>query len=482
MQLKLTQIKTDGGTQPRAGLDQFVIDDYAQAMAGGATFPPVVVFYDGANYWLADGFHRAKATGQAGLEMVEAEVRQGTRRDAVLFSVGANATHGLRRTNADKRRAVETLLTDGEWSRWSDNEIARKCAVSQHYVSNLRPLFTQNVLSERTYTTKHGTVATMNTASIGKSPSPSTPPPAPLVVNPAPVEAARFLLRDTNVAEQPEQLRQLAAVAPELQVRVVEKLTGGAGVGSVSTAKKLVLIEEARQQRSENQSLVVSPHWVITESQEVVPCAALITDPPYGVLDGVNWEPTDLEAFTREWASSWNACQADSILIFWSQRYLWEGRRWFDESLIGYQFQQLLIWHYPNGVKPKGSDGFKETYDPIFFYRKVGTGREIQIPTADWNQGLNRFDCHVAAVPQGNYKGDNFKQHTSQKPLSALRWLVAATTKPGELVADPFCGSGTTGIAASQLGRQFLGVVNRPEDLALSLERLSLYGDIHEVE
>jgi site-specific DNA-methyltransferase (adenine-specific) len=83
----------------------------------------------------------------------------------------------------------------------------------------------------------------------------------------------------------------------------------------------------------------------------------------------------------------------------------------------------------------------------------------------------------VAAVPQSNYTGENFKQHTSQKSISALRWLVATTTKPGELVVDPFCGSGTTGIAACQLGRKFLGIVNRPEDLTLSRERLSLHGN-----
>jgi hypothetical protein len=199
------------------------------------------------------------------------------------------------------------------------------------------------------------------------------------------VEAARALLRDTHIAEQPEQLRQLSAIAPELQVRVAEKLTGEGGV-SVATAKKLVLIEEARQQLSKNQPLDATTPWNITEEQAVVPCAALITDPPYGVLDGISWEPGDLETFSRAWATRWNDCEADSILIFWSQRYLWEGWGWFDESLTNYKFKQLLIWHYPNGVKPKGPDGFKETYDPIFFYRKLGTGREIQIPTTDWNQ------------------------------------------------------------------------------------------------
>src|SRR5215207_11626412 len=101
--LALKTIRTDGGTQPRAALNQDRVGEYADDMARGDEFPPVTVFYDGADYWLADGFHRyhARATRHPD---IEAEVRQGTRRDAILFSVGANASHGMRRTNEDKRR------------------------------------------------------------------------------------------------------------------------------------------------------------------------------------------------------------------------------------------------------------------------------------------------------------------------------------------------------------------------------------------
>lgn len=60
-----------------------------------------------------------------------------------------------------------TLLNDGEWSKWSDGEIAKRCAVSREYVNRLRPTVTcDQVTSERTYTTKHGTTATMKTAGI----------------------------------------------------------------------------------------------------------------------------------------------------------------------------------------------------------------------------------------------------------------------------------------------------------------------------
>ena len=98
-------------------------------------------------------------------------MRQGTRRDAILFSVGANASHGLRRTNQDKRRAVETLLRDEEWGAWSNSEIARRCGVHHSTVADLRPSLSVSASEPRTYTTKHGTIATMNTAAIGKRPA-----------------------------------------------------------------------------------------------------------------------------------------------------------------------------------------------------------------------------------------------------------------------------------------------------------------------
>ena len=134
----LDDIRTDGGTQPREYLNELVLSEYAESMAEGAEFPPVVVFFDGDYYWLADGFHRFFAAKKCGVRDLVAEVRQGARRAARLYAVGANAAHGLRRTNADKRRAALTLLQDEEWQRWSNREIARQCGVTHTFVAKLR--------------------------------------------------------------------------------------------------------------------------------------------------------------------------------------------------------------------------------------------------------------------------------------------------------------------------------------------------------
>lgn len=172
--VKLADIRIDGGTQPRAAIDEQIVREYAEFMAAGVALPAIDLFYDGVTYWLADGFHRFHAARSCERERIEAIVRDGTRRDAVLFSVAANQEHGLRRTNADKRKAVLTLLNDEEWSTWGDREIGRRCGVHHVTVGKLRResslvKFTSEN-SPRTYTTKHGTEATMKTAHIGKRP------------------------------------------------------------------------------------------------------------------------------------------------------------------------------------------------------------------------------------------------------------------------------------------------------------------------
>ena len=174
--LPLAKIRTDGGTQARQGLDMATVGEYAVEMQNGAKFPALTIFYDGEAYWLADGFHRLAAAKIAGLAGIACDVRQGRQREAMLFACGANATHGLKRRDDDKRRAVMALLNDSEWRQWSDREIARRCAVSAPFVGSLRAkaVPTVNVYSSddgageaRTYE-RNGKTQTMNTNGIGK--------------------------------------------------------------------------------------------------------------------------------------------------------------------------------------------------------------------------------------------------------------------------------------------------------------------------
>lgn len=224
MRLEINKIRLDGGTQPRAELRYDVIDDYAEEMRQGVIFPAVTVFFDGSDYWLADGFHRVHAARRAGQGAIDADVRQGTRRDAVLYSVGVNAEHGLRRTNDDKRRAVMTLLQDEEWRQWSDYKIAEACHVSRSLVQSMRSSLALKT-SEKTYITKHGTTATMDTSNIGKS--------QPLEDDATITRAQRLV--DGAATRRAKALASMLATMPPEVVEVVERY----GVDDLWTVQEL---------------------------------------------------------------------------------------------------------------------------------------------------------------------------------------------------------------------------------------------------
>ena len=177
-EFNIAMIRVDGGTQLRAEANEETIEQYRVALVEwDATFPPVVVFFDGAAYWLADGFQRYEAFKRAGRTTIPTEIRRGSRRDALLYSAGANATHGLPRTNADKRRAVEALLSDAEWSQWADREIARRCNVSAPFVATVRGQVGAALLDVKTDVTVNGLQLAAPQPSAEARPEPEKPRP-----------------------------------------------------------------------------------------------------------------------------------------------------------------------------------------------------------------------------------------------------------------------------------------------------------------
>lgn len=189
--IPLAKIRTDGGTQPRVKLDHKTVDEYADAITEGAKMPPVICYFDGSDYWLADGYHRLRACEEIVAVDINAEVHNGTQRDAVLHSVGANAEHGLRRTNDDKHRAGMTMLDDPEWKLWPQSKIARQCGVSREYVSRVYSSATPSCARSQDavrLVERGDRVYEQNTANIGKKtlrpqnePVPET---APLAIEP----------------------------------------------------------------------------------------------------------------------------------------------------------------------------------------------------------------------------------------------------------------------------------------------------------
>jgi uncharacterized ParB-like nuclease family protein len=141
-ELPLESINLYGGTQARVKTTDDAVESYAEEMAQGAVFPPIVVYYDGATYWLADGFHRYLAAKRIQRPSVLAEVHAGGRTDALRHALGANATNGVYRNNADKRNAVEIALE--EWPDRANPVISDICKVSIEFVRRCRAALEQS--------------------------------------------------------------------------------------------------------------------------------------------------------------------------------------------------------------------------------------------------------------------------------------------------------------------------------------------------
>lgn len=138
MNLKLSDIIIDADLQAREKISDEAVSEYYDVLREGGKLPPVKVFFDGTRYFLGDGWHRLFAHRTAGLATIEADIVQGTRRDAMKYAMGANNDHGLRRTIADKRKAVGMAFDDIEMAELSDREIAKLCNVSHVFVAKMR--------------------------------------------------------------------------------------------------------------------------------------------------------------------------------------------------------------------------------------------------------------------------------------------------------------------------------------------------------
>jgi hypothetical protein len=136
--LNIDLLVLHGDLQSREEISETAVSEYAEDIKAGDSFPAVLVYFDGIEYYLTDGYHRYHAHKRAEKASILCEVVNGTYRDAILRSTGANPDHGVRRTSADKRKAVMKLLNDDEWKKWSNIAIAKQCKVSASLVASLR--------------------------------------------------------------------------------------------------------------------------------------------------------------------------------------------------------------------------------------------------------------------------------------------------------------------------------------------------------
>lgn len=229
--IQLEQVKTKDELQPRVSLNLFAVQDYAEAMKEGRTFPPIEVVWDGESYWLWDGFHRKKAAEQAGLVEIDASVTEGTLEDAQWLALSANKVHGMRRSNEDKGRAVELALGHPNGASLSDRQIAEHCGVSHPFVGSIRKEL-ENRVTGNGYQLHD---SSYRNGKDGKS---------RILTRPAPsiISEALDLLRYTDIAEDKRQIRILSEYPDPLQIAAAQKIAEGEA-RTVIEARRQVIVE-----------------------------------------------------------------------------------------------------------------------------------------------------------------------------------------------------------------------------------------------
>jgi uncharacterized ParB-like nuclease family protein len=131
--------RIDADTQSRVAINEDTVADYAEVIAnsdGEWPFPPLDVFHDGTDYYVADGFHRFLAAQRSKRGTFPCRIHKGTAKDARIFGMTANDTHGLRMSRADKRACVEWLL-DGKAGMMTQVAIAEAAGVTPRTVRTI---------------------------------------------------------------------------------------------------------------------------------------------------------------------------------------------------------------------------------------------------------------------------------------------------------------------------------------------------------
>jgi ParB-like chromosome segregation protein Spo0J len=169
-----------------------------------------LVVFDGAEYWLVDGFHRRWAAVKAKVKQFKCRIVQGTREDARWLSYSVNIEHGLRRTNEDKKKAVVAALKHPKGATMSDGKIAEHVGVSDRMVAKYRQHAQPTPKDSESPTRTGRDGRTTNTANIGskrKKPPASEAPKDNGKAAPK-AEPARTANSNDQPAKQPVQEKE----------------------------------------------------------------------------------------------------------------------------------------------------------------------------------------------------------------------------------------------------------------------------------
>lgn len=174
----------------------------------------------------------------------------------------------------------------------------------------------------------------------------------------------------------------------------------------------------------------------------------VVTDPPYGAAK-YKWDKSTLK-FQEKWLTECHrVMKQDSTIYFFSAPMKLGRVLPVVEKL--FKLKNILVWHHPNlygAWMTFGKDRFKSTWEAIIYATK-GKGDEVAFK--GWEMFGTTFDVFIVSA-------ELKAAHPAKKPDSIIRRLIVVSSSPGDLVLDPFCGSGVVCKVSRQLKRKFIGI------------------------
>ena len=153
----------------------------------------------------------------------------------------------------------------------------------------------------------------------------------------------------------------------------------------------------------------------------------------------------------------------------------------FAIQLLGYHILNDISWFKPNASPNMCCRYFTASHETLIWARKDKKAKHTfnyelikngDFPS-DFIKKPNTQMRSVWAIGTPKKSEKTFGKHPTQKPLDLLERIILASTNEGDLILDPFMGSGTTGVAALKLGRKFVGIEKEKEFIELAEKRLS---------
>ena len=145
-------------------------------------------------------------------------------------------------------------------------------------------------------------------------------------------------------------------------------------------------------------------------------------------------------------------------------------------NLEGFSIINNITRQKPNPAPNLACRCFTNSTETILWARKQITPKKKGKHTFNYslmkemNGGKQMKDVWLIKLPSKKEK--MFGKHSTQKPLELLRRIILASTKENDLILDPFLGSGTTGVAALELNRKFIGIEKEKEFIKISNNRI----------